>query len=787
MSGAAGIGRSMSRYYRTNQVGHPARVTSGHGQAPSSQTEARIEPSQRSFASEHADARHAPLSTQLGASDPRTHMHPHNQIRPVHERAPNGQIEALPSQPAQRVHSAQKPSVSDLFPPPQYDSKPAVASPVLADGPPKSGNISATRSTTDLLKLREQNHGGRHCLGLFKRHRAEPESQKQTTPIARAATNEPHRIRSGGVPGASSGIDAPISAVNAGDRKVLVEYGQSRSYHSVDPTTTPVDILKSEAAKQNAGVNAKSAILLESFGKVGIQRPLRQYEHVRDVMNSWDSDEQNVLLLVDPGMGNSEAELSHVGVPKEKPGDESWLMHFSQKPGKWDRRLITLKKDGQITMQKDPRKPQDQVNVCHLSDFDIYTPTPEKLRKKIMPPKKFCYAIKSQQKTSMFLSTEDFVHFFSTPDKRQADEFYATIQRWRSWYLVNVMGAGVKTRSRDGFASHKANGSGLSGHPRHGAFTDHYVQLSSANPAPGAGQLETLVGSPEGRNPQGFTKSSSQFDTTMSPERRTSHLRKQRNTIDSTSKRVQLAGDEPLVNPGCYDSAFGRPSMDHKKGDADEFAATGLLGGSYSRRQRSVEGPNLPISNSQRSSSRRGDSTDLQRSGSRAHEPPFRPLVDLTPQYKEPPQHSKKGKGFRPDVLGPGGLIDNATTPDDPIGAPPSSDWRGRPAPRPAHHHSHSRSRTNHAATRSGPWTATLGASEPQTAFTGEGLLAGAHANAGWGGGDRGRGVMDGTRAKGPMVDLRENSWFAEGSLLQKVEREKATPRVIDREYGHGY
>lgn len=65
-------------------------------------------------------------------------------------------------------------------------------------------------------------------------------------------------------------------------------------------------------------------------------------------------------------------------------------------------------------------------------------------------------------------------------------------------------------------------------------------------------------------------------------------------------------------------------------------------------------------------------------------------------------------------------------------------------------------------------------------AFTGEGLLA--SSQEGWGGGNKGRGVIDGSRAKGPMVDLNLGGQFAQGSLLNRVEREQGVAGpVIER------
>ena len=659
------------------------------------------------------------------------------------------------------------------------------------------------------------------CFGLFKRKRGEAAGRepKISAPKQRAS-DEPPTIRPGGG-GLVPGIDAPISAVNAGDRRVLVECGKSRQWFPVTQTTTPVEIIKSASLCMSERIDVNSAVLLESFGTVGVQRPLRQYESIRNVMNSWDSDSQNTLILVDPGTGTAEVELSMSGVPKEKPGDQCWFMSFSQKIGKWDKRLITLREDGQILMQKDAEKPKDIVNVCHLSDFDIYMPTQERVRRKIKPPKKHCFAIKSQQKTSMFESTHDFVHFFCTNDRRIADEFHAAIQGWRSWYLVNMMGEGRKPKSpSDGLSGEKeieTRGLSKSGHHLGKSLESQY-QLGSFKPLINLGDFEKEPVAPRLQEAPpvlsaGFTKSSHQFDTTVSPERRASRPAKKQHPPGTMQNKTQLGDDEPLGNLARQPSVNKRrPSLDGTKVSPEDFLSSGLLGRTYSQRQKDqtqressqaspwTNGPNLlntghentpDVSPARRSldggprrmqstraqqTHRRQGSNELQRSTSRAKEM-HRPLVDLTPQYREPPQHIKKGRGYQPDSTGAGPLVDNATSPEDPLGIPPSTDWRGRNAPATSHGRSDSQTRLQPTKSVRRPVTSR----ENSGGFTGEGLLAGSQGQGGWGGGDKGRGVLDGSRAKGPLLDMNERSMYAQGSLLNRAEQIRPDAPIIYR------
>lgn len=237
-------------------------------------------------------------------------------------------------------------------------------------------------------------------------------------------------------------FDAPVSAVNAGQRIVRVKYEGNDIFLPISLLTTPVDVIRAAAKQLSAPIDERSAVLIEFFKQVGLERPLRKYEHVRDVLNSWDNDAQNTLVIIpSPSDGqNNDLDVRHVS--KNQPGETSVYLHYSQKPGSWDKRWVTLRSDGQVVVAK--KNGNEVTNICHLSDFDIYIPTPRYASKKIKPPKKMCFAVKSQQKSSMFVTTENFVHFFCTNERKVGTTWYQAVQEWRSWYLVNIMGEGQK-------------------------------------------------------------------------------------------------------------------------------------------------------------------------------------------------------------------------------------------------------------------------------------------------------------------------------------------------------
>ncbi|KAF1968738.1 hypothetical protein BU23DRAFT_558281 [Bimuria novae-zelandiae CBS 107.79] len=664
--------------------------------------------------------------------------------------------------------------------------------------------------------------GGR--FGIFSRRRDNSAASQSPPSTARppqtsCENRDMDTIRPGGG-GAVLGIDAPISAVNAGDRRVSILCNGKTFLLPVTPETSAQDLLRSASTVMTEKIDVHTDIFVEHFAKVSVYRPLRMYEHVRDVMNSWDNDTQNDLEIVNAAYkGHDRQALLSSKVPNEKPEGLSCFIYYSSRPGKWNKKYITLRADGQLVMAKNETA-KDQENICHMSDFDIYRPT-ERKQKKIKPPKSICYAVKSQQKSNIFSDESRYVHFFCTSDERTSVKFYNMLQTWRSWHLKHVMGEGQeKPKAPDAkpanafLAKTKALGAldhgATSSHARSASDSSFY-QLGSFKPLFNLEEFgksldQTVQSSTAPEVPLG------RKDTRAMHARKMSTRQKAPPPVAySRSGLVDEIPDMPVVErSNSLTQTSSRP-------DEETFAAGGLLGRKYSERQKAAQdreanstgpftdGPSL-VSNvdallaaqtndsgglnrrsSVRSTHHRRTSSDIQRSTSARVKP--RPLVDLTPQYKEPPQHRNKGKGFVPEGSA-GPLIENATSLEEAIHVPPSTDWRAGARPPTARVHGtyatpgHERTRSLKGRTPTEGLAAytvnnhTAGVCDANQAFTGGGLLA--RAGLSQGAMPVGHGVVDGSRARGPLVDLSEGSRFAEGSLLANVERGRGKRASVD-------
>ncbi|KAF4120456.1 hypothetical protein GMORB2_2894 [Geosmithia morbida] len=260
-------------------------------------------------------------------------------------------------------------------------------------------------------------------------------------------------------------FDVPTTASNGGERRVTVRCQSSTISLPVYNDTTPMDIVRETANRVVHALDPTTATVYECYEVLGLERRMRQYEHVRDAMNSWDRDRQNSLLIIGHSARQpDDADLEADSVPRtEEPPPVGFTvhMHHSSRPGKWNKRYITLMDNGQMVASKKMEgsgADRDTTTLCHLSDFDIYLPRENQTRRHLKPPRDFCYAIKSQQKTALFPNGDNFVHFFSTDDEDLARRFYDAVHAWRSWYLaVRVHGILDDSDSGDSALSFKVS------------------------------------------------------------------------------------------------------------------------------------------------------------------------------------------------------------------------------------------------------------------------------------------------------------------------------------------
>lgn len=214
-------------------------------------------------------------------------------------------------------------------------------------------------------------------------------------------------------------------------------------------------------------INTSTSLVLECCTSLGLERRLRRYERVGKVVDSWPQDAQNSLLIRHAHSPDSDKDLDFASVPETPPGFILQVHHCSR-PGKWQKRWITLLQDGHMVASKKPASSSLEKHcqrLCHLSVCDIYTAMDEEDTafgshrqsksprnspiQGLKPPKKHVLAIKSQTKPTAKFATDNYVQYFCTEDQAVASRFYDMVHAWRSWYMVKVHRQDQLSRSMD--------------------------------------------------------------------------------------------------------------------------------------------------------------------------------------------------------------------------------------------------------------------------------------------------------------------------------------------------
>lgn len=238
---------------------------------------------------------------------------------------------------------------------------------------------------------------------------------------------------------------------------ITVRYrGEQVNIAIIDNTDT-VDVLRQAAGLMSNPVNTAASIVYECYAPLGLERRVRRYERIREVLDSWPRDAQNSLVIRHAfGLdSDKDLDISYVALTEIPPTFTLQLYHCTR-PGKWHKRWITLLRDGQmLSSKKATAVPvgKDYQRLCDLSHYDIYEPICEPAMllddgtlqspraspvKSLKPPKRYVYAIKSQERPTTYRDATNHVHFFCTEDPEVAREFQTLVHTWRSWYMVKV-------------------------------------------------------------------------------------------------------------------------------------------------------------------------------------------------------------------------------------------------------------------------------------------------------------------------------------------------------------
>ncbi|TGZ79497.1 hypothetical protein EX30DRAFT_397075 [Ascodesmis nigricans] len=508
--------------------------------------------------------------------------------------------------------------------------------------------------------------------------------------------------------------------------------------------------------------------LVELWPTLGLERPIRYFERVSDVVNTWDNpdeEKKSHVRVCKSAWGALDRRLEDF--PKtERPSGETMVHYYVTADRKWVKRTMSIDVEGGSLriVKKDRPKDKDYCQVVSLDTFDIYTFTNPKDGHKIgRCPGRYVFALKSQHKQTLFGKNSVFVHYFALDEDKLFIKWHAMIRDVKTRLLAVKMGIAPWEE------------------PEEAQMPEQILPRSRPSSSHRPGKPKPLL-SPE--------------ELAAPPQ-------------SNMSRAKSLSRNKSVKQPtGRSRAASANHAQPLIGSDAPVFAPGGLLGNDYeSRRTEALRNfkadqghdfipavPPIPINTrnitprSPQQLASGGHSihsndefSPLSRSTSRpgtAHAHGQQPLLQFSPLESMPPlphQQQRRGRGHTVDASSSGGLINHATS------FRPGEEHS--PPPMPA-------ASTLHRWNTTGkPPSSSHSYHHNSSPFTGTGLLANQQFHSTAGTAKFGHGVKTGMDAIGengkitPLLNLENRGLFQQGSLLQQMESQMG-PRgpVIDRE-----
>ncbi|KAI8823155.1 uncharacterized protein EV422DRAFT_494485, partial [Fimicolochytrium jonesii] len=170
--------------------------------------------------------------------------------------------------------------------------------------------------------------------------------------------------------------------------------------------------------------------IFELCNDSGIERPLREWEIVTDVISAWDNTSGkgagNAIVMKKYGFKNTVSAKSIAG---KYPRVQGW-MHMESKPGKWQKRFFALREANLYYYKDADQSSASETLFCGLSNYDVYTLSSTKARKK--KPTRFCFALRSTDSISLFENKQDYARFLCVDKEERFYDWVLAIRLAKS-------------------------------------------------------------------------------------------------------------------------------------------------------------------------------------------------------------------------------------------------------------------------------------------------------------------------------------------------------------------
>ncbi|KAJ9474250.1 PH domain-containing protein [Pseudozyma hubeiensis] len=167
-------------------------------------------------------------------------------------------------------------------------------------------------------------------------------------------------------------------------------------------------------------------VVFDCSAQLGIERPMREYEMVTEVMNVRAHPKTDYFLIKRTELSPY---LSLRSVPSSSPALAGWV-YVQDRKKKWNKRWLELR-DHALYHAKN-EKGKDEVSICQISTFDVYLVDSSAIKM----PKANGFALRSQDPITMFEKPEqDYMHYFCLTDPAAHRDWVRAILNARTYIL----------------------------------------------------------------------------------------------------------------------------------------------------------------------------------------------------------------------------------------------------------------------------------------------------------------------------------------------------------------
>ncbi|CUS08461.1 unnamed protein product [Tuber aestivum] len=512
----------------------------------------------------------------------------------------------------------------------------------------------------------------------------------------------------------------------------------------------------------------KQRIVVESWPIFGLQRQVRYFEKLSDVHNTWEIETKCHFRIEKNAWGQTSERLENYAAEEPSSG-VARFHYYVQADRKWSKRWIRLDGGAIKISKKDKPSEKDFTQTINLDSFDIYSFanafSPES---KLKCPTKYCFALKSQHKMSLFGKDSVYCHYFSAESASQLSQWFAMIRDSKARLIAEKFSIAPWTAEpevkEELSITHQSTSSGSLGGRRKPGPLISLEEL--AQPPSDVQKPKSLYSAKSTRKPS----------------------RKERSASGRSPQVCGSVSDgEAVFSPGGllgsdYEDKKRVAQLNYKEELAkphNEFSGL-LTPQSPKARNFTPRDPTHPLvsldtSPKETKSLRRRETVASRPSTSHKQGGTLLNFDEGEPVPSLPHRHRSRGHTIsEKNAREGGGLVSFAKssleTPPLPDAPPPFAQLK--------------RPQTAKGRTRHGE----ASGDEDQTPFTGTGLLAGGYQSAG--AVMAGHGVATYKDAIGkngkitPLLNPCNKSVFVPGSLLEKREKEMGPARpIIDRDY----